>query len=77
VLFDGCDADFELEAFVDFALLELGQLGVELFDAAIEARLDCGETYRQRYPVPAAGGGPSRTWARSRPLARQSGEYFA
>jgi hypothetical protein len=29
VRFDRGDADFKLEAFVDFALLELGQLGVE------------------------------------------------
>jgi hypothetical protein len=50
VLFNRCDADFELLAFVDFVLLELGQLGVEaiefrveLVDTTVEARLDCCE----------------------------------
>jgi hypothetical protein len=37
MLFDRCDADFELLAFVDLVLFELGELGVELFDAAVEA----------------------------------------
>jgi hypothetical protein len=32
VFFDCGDADFELLAFVDFVLLELGQLGVETVD---------------------------------------------
>jgi hypothetical protein len=36
VLFDRGDADFELEAFVDFVLFELGQLGV---DAALDSTL--------------------------------------
>jgi hypothetical protein len=37
VLFNGSDADFKLEAFVDFVLLELGQLGVEAFDVVLVA----------------------------------------
>jgi hypothetical protein len=49
MLFYGGDADFKLEAFVDLALLELGELGVELFDAAIEARLDCCEIVLGRH----------------------------
>jgi hypothetical protein len=40
VLFNRCDADFKLEAFVDFALLKLGQLGVEAIDFAGEVGLD-------------------------------------
>jgi hypothetical protein len=59
LLFDRRDANFELPAFVDFMLFELGELrveaiypvrldrrvdfGVELVDATIKARLDCGE----------------------------------
>jgi hypothetical protein len=55
-----CDADFELEAFVDFVLLELAQLGVEaiylpsevglhavdLCIELVEARLDCPQRVR-------------------------------
>jgi hypothetical protein len=40
VFFDGCDADFELEAFVDFVLLELGQFGVEPIDFGGKVGLD-------------------------------------
>jgi hypothetical protein len=40
VLFDGGDADFELEAFVDFVLLELGQLGVEVINFSRKLGLD-------------------------------------
>jgi hypothetical protein len=50
VFFDRGDADFELLAFVDFVLLEFGELGVEaiylcvkLVDAAIEACLGCSK----------------------------------
>jgi hypothetical protein len=50
VIFDRGDTDFELEALVDFVLLELGQLRVdavnfciELVDAAVEARFRRGE----------------------------------
>jgi hypothetical protein len=32
MFFDCGDADFELKAFVDFVLLELGKLGIETFD---------------------------------------------
>jgi hypothetical protein len=39
VLFDYGDADFKLEAFVDFVLLELGQLRVEAIDVALVAIL--------------------------------------
>jgi hypothetical protein len=39
VLFDCGDADFELEAFVDFVLLELGQLGVEAIDVVFGCHL--------------------------------------
>jgi hypothetical protein len=39
VLFDGGDADFELKAFVDFALFELGELGVEEVDAVFGRHL--------------------------------------
>jgi hypothetical protein len=36
MLFDVGDADFELEAFVDFVLLEFGELGVEAIDFCVE-----------------------------------------
>jgi hypothetical protein len=40
MLFDGGNADFELEAFVDLAFLELGQLGVEAIDFTSEVGFD-------------------------------------
>jgi hypothetical protein len=50
------DADFKLKALIDFVFLELGQLGVEaidfrveLVDAAIEARFDCGKIVLGRH----------------------------
>jgi hypothetical protein len=36
VLFDRCDADFELFALVDFVFFELGQLRVDAIDFCIE-----------------------------------------
>src|SRR3984893_9770518 len=56
MLFDVGDADFKLEALVDFILLELAQLGVqpidfsvELVNPAIESRFDCGEIVLGRH----------------------------
>jgi hypothetical protein len=39
MLFDRSHADFELEAFVDLALLELGQLGVQALDVVFGRHL--------------------------------------
>jgi hypothetical protein len=39
MFFNRGDADFELEAFVDFALLELGQLGVKAVDVVFGCHL--------------------------------------
>jgi hypothetical protein len=39
VLFDCGDADFKLEAFVDLALLELAELGIEAFDIVFGCHL--------------------------------------
>jgi predicted ATP-grasp superfamily ATP-dependent carboligase len=56
MLFDVGDADFKLEALVDFVLLELAHLGVkaidfsvELVNPAIESRFDCGEIVLGRH----------------------------
>jgi hypothetical protein len=40
MFFDCGDADFKLEAFVDFVLLELGQLGVETINFSRKLGLD-------------------------------------
>jgi hypothetical protein len=42
VFFDHGDADFELLAFVDFVLLELGELGVEAIDGRRGKRTEIG-----------------------------------
>jgi hypothetical protein len=39
VLFDCGDVDFKLKAFVDFSLLELGQLGVEAMSSLVAISL--------------------------------------
>ena len=62
MLLDVGDADFKLEALVDFVLLELAQLGVkaidfrvELVDPAIEARFDCGKIVLGRHVLDHVG----------------------
>jgi hypothetical protein len=48
MLFDRGDADFELEAFVDFALLELSQLGVETIYLRRKVGLDAVDLLSRR-----------------------------